>query len=54
MIPTSKYAVKGEGTILFQLEVGGSLESRDVLDVPRLQNNLFLVSVMEDMGFFVM
>jgi hypothetical protein len=30
----AKYAVKGEGTILFQLESSGSLEAQDVLYVP--------------------
>jgi hypothetical protein len=28
------YAVKGEGTILFYLDSGGSLEAQDVLYVP--------------------
>jgi hypothetical protein len=30
----AKYAVKGEGTILFQLESSGSLEAQDMLYVP--------------------
>jgi hypothetical protein len=30
----AKYAVKGEGTILFQLESSGLLEAQDVLYVP--------------------
>jgi hypothetical protein len=50
----AKYAVKGEGTILFQLESGGSLEAQDVLYVPGLKKNLLSVSVMEDRGFVVM
>ena len=30
----AKYVVKGEGTILFHIESGGSLEYHDVLYVP--------------------
>jgi hypothetical protein len=33
----AKYAMKGEGTILFQLELGGSFEAQDVLYVPTLK-----------------
>jgi hypothetical protein len=50
----AKYAVKGEGTILFQLESGGLLEAQDVLYVPKLKKNLLSVSVLEDRGFFIM
>jgi hypothetical protein len=49
----AKYAVKGVGTILFQLESGGSLETKDVLYVPGLRKNLLSVSAMEDKGFVV-
>jgi hypothetical protein len=50
----AKYAMKGEGTILFQRELGGSFEARDVLYVPALKKNFLSVSVMEDRGFVVM
>jgi hypothetical protein len=50
----AKYAVKVEGTILFQLESGGLLEAHDVLYVPWLKKNLLSVSVMEDRGFAIM
>ena len=50
----AKYAMKGEGTILFQLELGGEFEAQDVLYVPILKKNFLLVSVMEDKGFVVM
>jgi hypothetical protein len=47
----SKYVVKGERTILFHLELGGLLETWDVLYVPRLKKNMLSILVMEDMGF---
>jgi hypothetical protein len=50
----TKYAVKGEGTILFQLESSGLIEAQDVLYVPGLMEIFLLVSVMEDRGFVVM
>jgi hypothetical protein len=50
----AKYAVKGEGTIVFQLESGGSFEAHDVLYVPRTKKKLLSASVMEDRGFAVM
>ena len=49
----SRYVVKGEGTITFQLESGGSLDSHDVLYIPGLKKNLFSISAMEDRGFAV-
>jgi hypothetical protein len=49
----AKHAVKGEGTIAFQLELGGLLDAQDVLYVLDLKNNLLSVSVMEDKGFVV-
>jgi hypothetical protein len=49
----AKYAVKGVGTISFQLESGSSLEVKDVLYVPGLTKNLLSVSVMEDKGFVI-
>jgi hypothetical protein len=36
----TKHAVKGVGTVLFQLESGGSLKVADVLYVPKLKMNL--------------
>jgi hypothetical protein len=47
----AKYAVKGVGTISFQLESGSSLEVKDVLYVPGLMKNLVSVSIMEDKDF---
>jgi hypothetical protein len=35
----ARYAVKGEGTIMFQLESGGLLDAHDVLYVPGLKKN---------------
>jgi hypothetical protein len=49
----AKYAVKGVGTILFQLESSSSLEVKDVLYVLGLKKNLLAVLVMEDNGFVV-
>jgi hypothetical protein len=49
----AKYAVKGEGTITFHLESGGSLDAHDVLYVPGLKKNFLSVSAMEDKGLFV-
>jgi hypothetical protein len=49
----AKYAVKGEGTVLVQLEEGGSFDAWDVLYVPRLKKNLLSVSTMEDRGFVI-
>jgi hypothetical protein len=49
----SKYVVKGEGTITFHLESGGSLDAQDVLYVPGLKKNFLSVSSMEDMGFSI-
>jgi len=40
----AKYEVKGEGTILFQLESSDSLETWDVLYVRGLKNNMLTVS----------
>jgi hypothetical protein len=45
------YAMKGEGTILFQLESGGSLEAHDVIYVQKLKKNLLSVSFFEERGF---
>jgi hypothetical protein len=47
------YAVKREEIVLFQLDLGGSFDSQDVLYVLVLKKNFLLVSAMEDMGFFV-
>jgi hypothetical protein len=40
LIDNAKYAVKGEGIILFQLQSRGSFEAQDVLNVPVLKKNL--------------
>jgi hypothetical protein len=50
----AKYTVEGEGTILFQLESGGSLEAQDVLYVPELKKNLLLVSALGERDFVVL
>lgn len=47
------HAVKGVGTVLFQLESRGSLEVVEVLYVPKLKTNLFSVSALEDEGYDV-
>jgi hypothetical protein len=49
----AKFVVKGDGKITFQLELGGSSDEEDVLYVPSLKNNCFLVSAMVDMDFSV-
>lgn len=49
----TKHAVKGVGTVLFQLESGGSLKVADVLYVPKLKMNLLSVSALEDKGYAV-
>jgi hypothetical protein len=49
----AKYVVKGEETIIFHLESGGSLDSQDVLYIPCLKKNFLLVSAMEDKDFFI-
>jgi hypothetical protein len=50
----AKYVVKGEGTILFQLDSSISLEVEDVLYVLGLKNNFLSDSIMEDRGFSIM
>jgi hypothetical protein len=47
----SKYVLKGEVTILFWIELGGSFENQDVLYVPRLRKYFLSISVMENKGF---
>jgi hypothetical protein len=47
----AKYAVKGEGTILFQLESGGSLEAQDVLYVPGMKKNFSQSQLWRTGGF---
>jgi hypothetical protein len=49
----SKYALKGERTIMFQLESKGSFDSQDMLYVLGLKKNFHSISAMEDMGFVV-
>jgi hypothetical protein len=49
----AKYVVKGEGTIMFHLELGGSFDAQVVLYVPGLKNNFLSVSSMEDKGFVI-
>ena len=47
----AKYAVKGIGTTLFQLESGKPLRMSDVFYVPGLKKNLLSISAMEDRGY---
>jgi hypothetical protein len=49
----AKYEVKGDGTILFQLELGGSFDDHDVLYVLGLKNNFLSILSIEDMDFAV-
>jgi hypothetical protein len=46
-----KYPVKGQGTVQFQLESGGSFDAREVLSVPSLKKSMLSISVMEDKGY---
>jgi hypothetical protein len=48
----AKYAVKGEGTICFQLESGGSFDAQDVLYVPGLEEEFSLSLSYGGQGFF--
>jgi hypothetical protein len=49
----AKYALKGEGTNTFQLELGNSLDAKDALYVPILKKNFLSVLAMEDMGLSI-
>jgi hypothetical protein len=49
-----KYAIEGEGTIVFHLESRGSLEAQDVLYAPEMKKNLLSVSALENKGFAVL
>jgi hypothetical protein len=49
----AKYVVKGEGIVLFQLELGGSFDSHNVIYVPVMKNKFLSVSSMEDNGFSI-
>jgi hypothetical protein len=49
----TKYTVKGEGKVMFHLELRDSLDAHDVIYVPSLKKNFLSVLVMVDRGFFV-
>jgi hypothetical protein len=49
----SKYPVRGQGTMQFQLELGGSFDAHEVLYVPSLKKNMFSISSMEGKGYEV-
>jgi hypothetical protein len=49
----TKHAVKGSGTIPFQMELGGVLRVMDVLWVPKLRRSVLSVSTIEKKGFDV-
>lgn len=48
----TKYAVKGVGIVIFQLELRGKIKVKDILWVPKLSWNILSVTMMEK-GFFV-
>jgi hypothetical protein len=48
------HAVKGVGTVDFQLESGGSLKVAEVSHVPELRVNFLSVSALADKGYAVM
>jgi hypothetical protein len=48
-----RYAVKGQGTITFQLELGSSLDALDVLYILVLKKTFLSVSTMKGRGFSV-
>jgi hypothetical protein len=50
LVDDPKYVVKGEGKLMLQLELEGSLDAQDVLYVPRLKNIFLSVLSMEDRG----
>jgi hypothetical protein len=47
----AKYLVKGQGTMQFQLDSGGSFDAQEVLYVLGLKKNLLPISIMEDKGY---
>jgi hypothetical protein len=49
----AKYAMKGEGAILFHLESSGLFDARDVLYALGLRKNFLSISVMENKDFAV-
>jgi hypothetical protein len=49
----AKYAMKGEITIKFHLESGGSLNAQDVLYILGLKKNFLSVSARKDRVFFL-
>jgi hypothetical protein len=49
----AKYAMKGEGIVLFQLDSRGSFDAHDVIYVTRINNNFLSVSNMEDRSFVI-
>ena len=49
----SKCTLVGRGTVTFQRESGKNISFSDVLHVPGLTKNLILVSVFQDMMFFL-
>jgi hypothetical protein len=49
----ASYAIKGIGSISFQLESGTVLHFEEVLYVPRLKKNLISIVVLENKGYRV-
>jgi hypothetical protein len=47
----AKYAFKGVGTTLFQLNSEKPLKMSEVLYVPGLKKNLLSISIMDDIGY---
>jgi hypothetical protein len=52
-VDDAKYAVNGEGIVMFQLDSRGSLDAQDVLYIPGLKKNFLSVSAMNEKGFTV-
>jgi hypothetical protein len=50
----TKHAVKGSGTVPFQMESGGVLRVMNVLWVPELRRSVLSVSTIEKKGFDVL
>jgi hypothetical protein len=48
----TKYAKKGEGTILFYIELGGSFDE-NILYIIGLKKKFLSVLAVEDWGFFI-
>ena len=50
----ASYAIKGTGSVKFQLKCGSMLHLEEVLYVPGLKKNLISVAVLESKGYRVL